>query len=179
MAVCDYCGTTYRGGAAIHGRRFCTHQCRDRGRVLELLDDVPPSAIHRRVEEVRAGPCPECGAQANVDFHKSHRIWSAMFYTTWTRTHFCCQACGRRHQMKDAAFSGFALVDRIIDCHSTSNRQSVNETLRCRRPPHRVAEPAGTGFAARRYSCERMRWSRQAVRGRHRKAKGPSNRAGP
>jgi hypothetical protein len=108
MAVCDYCGTTYRGGAAVHGKlRFCTHQCRDRGRVLELLDDVPPSIIDRRVEEVRAGPCSECGAQANVDFHKSHRIWSALFYTTWkTRTHFCCQGCGRRHQMKDAAFSG-------------------------------------------------------------------------
>jgi hypothetical protein len=74
---------------------------------LELLEDVPPSAIDRRVEQVRAGPCPECGGRANVDYHKSHRIWSAMIYTTWkTRTHFCCQSCGRKHQMKDAAFSG-------------------------------------------------------------------------
>ena len=108
MAVCDYCGTTYRGGAAHYGKlRFCTHQCRDRGRVLELLDEVPPSAIDRCVDQVRTGPCPECGTRANVDYHKSHRIWSAMVYTTWnTRTHFCCQSCGRKHQMLGVAFSG-------------------------------------------------------------------------
>jgi hypothetical protein len=108
MAVCDYCGTTYRGGAAVHGKlRFCTHQCRDRGKVLEVLDHVAPSVVDQEIERVRLQPCPECGALTGVDIHKSHRIWSAMIYTTWRSTsHFCCQSCGRKHQLKSLAFSG-------------------------------------------------------------------------
>jgi hypothetical protein len=108
MAVCDYCGTTYGGGAAVHGKlRFCTHQCRDRGKVLEVLDHVAPSIVDEEIERVRLQPCPECGGHTGVDIHKSHRIWSAMLYTTWkTTSHFCCRACGRKHQLKSLAFSG-------------------------------------------------------------------------
>jgi hypothetical protein len=106
MAVCDYCGMTYRGGRA--GKlRFCTHQCRDRGKVLEVLDHIAPVVVDKEIERVRSQPCPECGALSGVDIHKSHRIWSAMFYTTWkTNSHFCCQSCGRKHQLKSLAFSG-------------------------------------------------------------------------
>src|SRR6202166_1364275 len=108
MAVCDYCGTTYRGGAAVHGNiRFSTNQCRDRGKWLEVLDPVPPCVVDQEIERVRLQPCPECGALTGVDIHKSHRIWSAMIYTTWRSTsHFCCQSCGRKHQLKSLAFSG-------------------------------------------------------------------------
>ena len=53
MAVCDYCGTTYRGGAAVYGKlRFCTHQCRDRGKVLEILDHVAPAIVDEEIERV-------------------------------------------------------------------------------------------------------------------------------
>jgi hypothetical protein len=108
MAACDYCGTTYRGGAAKHGAlRFCTNQCRDRGAVLELLDALPPASIDQEIENARVGPCEECGARANVDIHKSHRVYSALVWTSWkTLSHFCCQSCGRRHQIKAIAFSG-------------------------------------------------------------------------
>jgi hypothetical protein len=108
MAVCDYCGVTYRGGAATHGKlRFCTHHCRDRGKVLEVLDRVAPSVMDEEIERVRWQPCPECGGLSGVDIHKSHRIWSALVYTRWsTSSHFCCQSCGRKHQLRSFAFSG-------------------------------------------------------------------------
>jgi hypothetical protein len=109
MAACEYCGTTYRGGAAVHGKlRFCTHQCRDRGRILELLDAFAPAAIDEQIERERVGPCAECGARANIDIHKSHTVYSALVWTSWkTLSHVCCQSCGRRHQMKAIAYSGF------------------------------------------------------------------------
>jgi hypothetical protein len=108
MAVCEYCGTTYRGGAAVHGKhRFCTNQCRDRGRILELLDAFPTAAIEKEIEKEHAGPCPECGARANIDIHKSHKVYSAFVWTSWkTQSHICCQSCGRKHQLKAIAYSG-------------------------------------------------------------------------
>jgi hypothetical protein len=124
MAVCDYCGTTYRGGAAVHGKlRFCTHQCRDRGKVLEVLDHVAPSIVDEEIERVRSQPCPECGGLTGVDIHKSHRIWSAMVYTTWkTESHFCCQSCGRKHQLKSLAFWIAWMVDADrLSHHAVSN----------------------------------------------------------
>jgi hypothetical protein len=107
VAICDYCGATYRGGAAVHGKlRFCTHQCRDKGRVLELLDQIPPSMIEDQIDKIRAGPCPECGSRASIDVHKSYKVYSALVWTSWrTRSHFCCQSCGRRHQAKALASS--------------------------------------------------------------------------
>jgi hypothetical protein len=107
MPTCDYCKAAYRGGAAVRGKlRFCTNQCRDRGRVLEFLNQGSPAFIDQRVDEARAGPCPECGTRANVHFHQSHRIWSAMVYTTWkTQRHSCCQNCGRNRQPNDLTFS--------------------------------------------------------------------------
>lgn len=108
MAVCDYCGTTYRGGAAVHGKlRFCTHQCRDRGQILELLNAFSPSTVDEQIRKASLGPCPECGALANIDVHMSHKVYSALLWTSWkTLSHVCCQSCGRRHQMKAIAYSG-------------------------------------------------------------------------
>lgn len=108
MAVCDYCGTTYRGGAAVHGNlRFCTHQCRDRGRILELLDEFAPKVIDAEIQKLRTGPCEECGAQANIDIHKSYRVHSVVIWTQWrSLSHLCCQSCGRKHQWKAIGYSG-------------------------------------------------------------------------
>jgi hypothetical protein len=57
--------------------------------------------IEDQIDKVRAGPCEECGARANIDVHKSYKVYSALVWTSWkTRSHFCCQSCGRRHQGK-------------------------------------------------------------------------------
>jgi hypothetical protein len=38
MAICDCCGTTYRGGAIKHGDyRFCNGHCAERGEFLLSL----------------------------------------------------------------------------------------------------------------------------------------------
>jgi hypothetical protein len=109
MAVCDFCGTSYRGGAAPHGKlHFCTHQCRERGRILEVLDQFPPMVVDEEIVKMRSGPCKECGGLAPVDIYKSHQVYSALLWTSWKSIpHFCCQECGRKHQIKGMLYSLF------------------------------------------------------------------------
>jgi hypothetical protein len=68
----------------------------------------PPAVIDELIEKERAGPCSECGARANIDIHKAHKVHSALVWTSWkSLSHVCCQSCGRKHQMKAIAYSGF------------------------------------------------------------------------
>ena len=108
MATCEYCGTTYRGGAAVHGTlRFCTHSCRERGKKLELLDDFPPKVIDAEISALRSGPCAECGSLSAIDAHKSHFVHSIVLWTTWrSTTDICCKPCGRKHQFKAIGYCG-------------------------------------------------------------------------
>ena len=61
MAICDYCGTTYRGGAVKDGPyRYCSGHCCDRGKVLLChLDNIPKTKLNsiiasRIVDHARA-----------------------------------------------------------------------------------------------------------------------------
>ena len=124
MAVCDYCGTTYRGGAAVHGKlRFCTHQCRDRGRILELLDSFPPAAIDEQIESERVGPCAECGARANIDIHKSHKVYSALVWT-FLEDAVTCLLPIVRAQTPDESDSLLALA-RLVGCALRPNHNAL------------------------------------------------------
>ena len=53
MAICDYCGTSYRGGALKEGLfRFCTGLCHDRGKVLlGFLKSVREATIDSIIDE--------------------------------------------------------------------------------------------------------------------------------
>ena len=111
MAVCDYCGVTYRGGAIKVGPyRFCTGPCRDRGgALLKLLDNISETTIHSYVARVHEGPCASCGQRRSIDVYQSYRIWSALVYSRWeTRSHVLCRSCARSRQISDLMFCIFA-----------------------------------------------------------------------
>jgi hypothetical protein len=107
VAHCDYCGTYFSGGSIKRGNyRFCNGVCADKGAVLTALDSCSVEEIDEYISSFHSGPCPRCGARANVDVHQSHRVYSVLVYTRWqTNKHFCCQKCGRNQQLKDLGFS--------------------------------------------------------------------------
>jgi hypothetical protein len=106
VAHCDCCGTYFYGGSIERGKyRFCNGVCAEKGAVLAVLDCFSPEEIDRHIASAHAGPCPLCGAHANVDVHQSHRVYSIIVYISWrTKMHFCCQKCGRKEQLKDLGF---------------------------------------------------------------------------
>jgi hypothetical protein len=104
MAVCDYCGATYRGGAIRDGvYRYCTGLCHERGKVLlSKLDHIPESKIDAFIRSQHEGPCPHCGKNRSVDVYNSYRIWSALIYSHWeTEEYLACHKCGRAQQIGD------------------------------------------------------------------------------
>ena len=64
MAICDYCGTTYRGGAIKDGAyRYCNGQCAERGKfLLSTLARIPQNKIHAFV-------MAQHGAEIERDVH--------------------------------------------------------------------------------------------------------------
>jgi hypothetical protein len=107
MAVCDYCGTTYRGGS-IKDRdyRFCSGLCHERGmELLSYLDHLPMNKIESFIMQEHEGPCSSCGKNRNVDVYSSYQIWSALIYSKWwTNTFVACHKCPRIKQAKDLTF---------------------------------------------------------------------------
>ena len=108
MAICDYCGASYRGGAIKDGPyRYCTSPCLSRGKTLtRRLDRVSPATIDAAVEMEHRGPCNDCGEHRCVDVFRSYRVSSALIYTRWeTAVHVVCIECARKRQWSNLAFS--------------------------------------------------------------------------
>jgi hypothetical protein len=111
MAICDYCGTTYRGGAVKDGPyRYCTGRCSDRGKVLlGYLEKVPQAEINAIIEQSHDGPCDGCGGHRSVDVHQSYRIWSALIYSKWEMEEYVvCQNCASQRKWSDLMFCAVA-----------------------------------------------------------------------
>jgi|SRR6516164_2598983 hypothetical protein len=107
MAICDYCGTTYRGGAIKDGAyRYCNGQCAERGKFfLTKLERIPENKIDAFVMDQHAGPCPECDQSSSVDVYQSYQIWSAVIYSQWWTNRFvACRKCARIRQAKHLAY---------------------------------------------------------------------------
>jgi hypothetical protein len=106
MAICDYCGTTYRGGAIkIGDYHFCNVDCAERGKfLLGKLERVSQNKIDAFVMAQHDDPCPKCDQNSSVDVYQSYRISSALVYTRWeTRRYVACQKCARAEQLGDLA----------------------------------------------------------------------------
>jgi hypothetical protein len=107
MAICDYCGATYRGGAIKDGPyQYCTGVCRERGSgLLTLLDNqMPHSQVDSIIARAHSGPCESCGESRRVYVYWSYRIWSALIYSSWrTNSYVVCRACARNRQLEDLA----------------------------------------------------------------------------
>ena len=107
MAKCAYCNATILfGGVYREELRFCNENCREHGVLLTVADQVPGEIVEQAVWEVHQGACPRCRGTGPIDVHTSHRIWSAVIFTSWRSTpHVACRRCGMRAQLADGAFS--------------------------------------------------------------------------
>lgn len=107
MTRCGYCNSTILFGGEREGEhRFCNDRCLAGGRLLSASDRVSASDVERRVTEIHQGLCPRCSGSGPVDVHVSHRIWSALFLTSWNSTPtVSCRGCGRKAQAGGLLYS--------------------------------------------------------------------------
>ena len=107
MAKCDYCGSTIIfGGKRDANGRFCNQKCQARGTLLAISRQLPEATVQERVWKEHQGLCPKCSGAGPVDVHVSHKIWSAVFLTSWSSSpRICCRSCGLKSQIGGTAFS--------------------------------------------------------------------------
>jgi hypothetical protein len=107
MARCDYCGSTIIfGGKRDDNGRFCNQKCQARGALLAISRQLPEATVQEQVWKVHQGFCPKCNGAGPVDVHVSHKVWSAVFLTSWSSTpEVCCRSCGLKSQAGGGAFS--------------------------------------------------------------------------
>lgn len=106
MPICDYCGEHFTFGALKVGSyKFCSGNCRDKGRILEILDSVPPRQVTDYIISVRNDNCPSCGGNGPIDIRPSYRVYSVGLYTSWkTVNKIECRACARKRQLSDFGY---------------------------------------------------------------------------
>lgn len=107
MARCAYCDTTILfGGKRQREQRFCNDKCATNGALAAAAASFSDQDVAHHVTMVHRGNCPRCDGQGPVDVHTSHRVWSALLMTQWSsRPAVCCQRCGTKRKLGDAAFS--------------------------------------------------------------------------
>ena len=107
MASCAYCNATILFGGKRQGTfRFCNVKCAQRGALTELGSRLPAADVQRFVQQVHSGVCPKCQGAGPVDVHTSHRVWSAVYLTSWvSRPVVSCRPCGTKRRIGDLAFS--------------------------------------------------------------------------
>ncbi|QDT69882.1 hypothetical protein MalM25_28250 [Planctomycetes bacterium MalM25] len=108
MHCCHHCGLefTHRPAAFTPDMSvvFCTKECREERKASPQLEALPPAFVNEKVEARHRGVCPCCGGEGPLDAHKSYRVSSYVFWTTFeTRQTIGCLACGRRRKLRDAA----------------------------------------------------------------------------
>lgn len=109
MASCAYCSTTIiLGGKKDGDLRFCNDKCLEKGALARVASQLPHHEVYPYVDRVHQGNCPHCAGPGPVDVHTSYRVWSALLFTSWSsRPSVCCQKCGVKRKLGDAAFSLF------------------------------------------------------------------------
>ncbi|QEH32569.1 hypothetical protein OJF2_10460 [Aquisphaera giovannonii] len=107
MASCDYCGTSILfGGTRSGDLRFCSQKCAANVPLLRASRAIPEDAVDRLAGEIHRGQCPKCGGPGPVDLHTSHRVYSALAFTSWSsHPEMCCPSCARKKFLKHGAFS--------------------------------------------------------------------------
>ena len=107
MAKCSGCGTAILFGGVKRGNlRFCNETCAAQSQVAQAASRIPDEIIDAHVAQLHQGDCPKCGGPGPVDLRTSHRVYSAVVFTSWS-SHplLCCAACGRSEKIKNGLFS--------------------------------------------------------------------------
>jgi hypothetical protein len=109
MAQCSYCGSTIIFGGVREGNlQFCNARCLESGYPLIIAQDIPRELAESKAWEIHSGSCPRCGGEGPIDVHKSYKIWSAIYHSSWKcEPNICCRKCGVRLQLKSMVFSFF------------------------------------------------------------------------
>lgn len=107
MATCAACNSTILfGGKRDANGRFCNQKCQVRGALLAAANQIPETAIREQVWQIHQGLCPKCGGAGPVDVYVTHKVWSALFLTSWKSTlEVSCRPCGRKSQWMGVASS--------------------------------------------------------------------------
>jgi hypothetical protein len=107
MASCAQCGSTILFGGKRQGAlRFCSAKCEAQGALAVAANQLPAAAVERYLAQVHQGACPRCKGSGPVDVHTSHRVWSAVFMTSWSsRQVVACRPCGTKRKLVDALYS--------------------------------------------------------------------------
>lgn len=107
MAACGACNTTILFGGVREGeQRFCNKSCYAKGYLLTVARQIPPDTLREHVRSVHQGMCPKCHGAGPVDVHKSYRVWSAVFLTSWkNEPQVSCRSCGVKAQLGSTLFS--------------------------------------------------------------------------
>lgn len=105
MPTCLNCGRSiFLTSVQERGYTFCSEQCCKAFPLAEWAQ-IPPAAVAQRAAELQIGPCPKCGSAGPLDFHKSHRVWSAVVLTFWqSRSAFSCRQCARDEQLSSVGW---------------------------------------------------------------------------
>ncbi|NCO37239.1 MAG: hypothetical protein COZ06_14600 [Armatimonadetes bacterium CG_4_10_14_3_um_filter_66_18] len=106
MAKCSYCGSTILfGGKKDEGLTFCNDKCLGKGVVVRLAQQLSEEEVRQEVMTVYRGKCAKCDGYGPIDVHVSHRVWSALFMTSWSsRPQVVCASCGTKGKVNDALF---------------------------------------------------------------------------
>lgn len=107
MAKCGYCRSMIIVGGVRDGEeRFCNEKCHQGGQLVALSERIDPADVKAAVSQVHQGLCPKCGGTGPVDVTTSHKVWSAVFMTSWSSNpQVCCRSCGRKSQVGGLVFS--------------------------------------------------------------------------
>lgn len=106
MASCAYCNSSILLGGKRNGAlRFCNSECESKGALASLAQQLPSEEVDKYVRLTHQGPCPKCQGPGPVDVHRSYRVWSAIFMTSWSnRPAICCKACGTKTKLLDTLY---------------------------------------------------------------------------
>lgn len=109
MSSCGYCNSTIILGGVKHaGAVFCNQECLQKNALSSVASQVPEQTIRSYVARIHRGNCGLCGGHGPVDVHTSYRIYSALFFSSWSsRPAICCQRCGNKRKIGDTVFSLF------------------------------------------------------------------------
>lgn len=110
MAKCAYCRSMILfGGVKDDDQRFCNDRCHQSGALVALSQQLDPDEVRSAVTRVHQGTCPRCGGNGPIDVTTSHKVWSAVFVTSWSSApEICCRSCGRKRQVGRLVFSAVA-----------------------------------------------------------------------
>jgi hypothetical protein len=107
VARCKTCGTFILfGGVRDDTGVYCNATCSEAGFIIAVAERLGPDEVAERLQLWHSGSCPRCGGDGPVDVHTSHRIWSALFMTSWnSRPDICCRRCGFKSKLGGIASS--------------------------------------------------------------------------